>query len=145
MIYCSYVIEHFERGNMRNKISILIVCLLTGCAGSPPKPPEFKGEYKPINKPAFQGSFSVSKIFNFEYEGDIVDALNELKKVQPQLNVMPPLGKRLPLLVRVNLKDATLEDVLKSLGEQGGTVADVIYNKSQQQGGNQVFIRFNKV
>lgn len=28
----------------------LAICLLSGCAGSPPKPPAVTGDYRPINK-----------------------------------------------------------------------------------------------
>jgi hypothetical protein len=63
--------------------------------------------------------------------------------VQPQLTVLPPLGNQLQLPVRFNLQATTLENALRSIGEQGGGVADVIWSTTQQQGGNQVFIRFH--
>lgn len=120
---------------MRFTVGIVTVCLLAGCAGSPPKPPEVKGEYRPINRVEAPASAS-------RKEGDIVGSLDALRVVQPQLNVMPPLGKVSPLPVRVNLRGVTLEDALRAIGAQGGDVADVVLNTTGHQGGNQVFIRF---
>lgn len=134
---------------MRNTIiCVLFLSLVAGCAGSPPKPPEAKGEYRPINriepKPsATQPDTLIQQTFDFTYEGDIVDSLYALQNAQPQLTILPTLGKRIPLLVRVNLRAVTLEDALRTLGEQGGRSADVVWNKSQGPGGNQVFIRFH--
>lgn len=131
---------------MRQTIVVLTICLLAGCAGSPPKPPAVKGEYRPVNKVEVKDSATrklVSpRVFDFNYEGDIVNSLNALHTAQPQLNVMPPLGKTSPLLVRVSLRGTTLENALRAIGEQGGDIADVVWNTTSSQGGNQVFIRF---
>lgn len=133
---------------MRYTVGIVTVCLLAGCAGSPPKPPEVKGEYRPININRVEAPASASRkpvsprVFDFSFEGDIVASLDALRVVQPQLNVMPPLGKVSPLPVRVNLRGVTLEGALQAIGAQGGDVADVVLNTTGHQGGNQVFIRF---
>lgn len=131
---------------MRYTVGIVTACLLAGCAGSPPKPPEVKGEYRPVNRveaPTSASRKPVSpRVFDFSFEGDIVASLDALRLVQPQLNVMPPLGKASFLPVRVNLRGATLEDALQTIGAQGGNVADVVLNTTGHQGGNQVFIRF---
>jgi hypothetical protein len=124
---------------MRYMLGVLTVCLLAGCAGSPPKPPMPEGDYRPINRPAAPAPQGV---FDFHYEGDILGALPALKRVAPQINVMPTLGKPSPLPVRVNLRGATLEDALRAIGEQGGDVADVVLNTTRHQGGNHVFVRF---
>lgn len=34
---------------MKNVVVMFLLCLFTGCALSPPKPPECKGEFKPVN------------------------------------------------------------------------------------------------
>lgn len=130
---------------MRYTVGIVTVCLLAGCAGSPPKPPEVKGEYRPVNRveaPASASRKASPRVFDFSFEGDIVASLDALRVVQPQLNVLPPLGKVSPLPVRVNLRAVTLEDALRAIGAQGGDVADVVLNTTGHQGGNQVFIRF---
>lgn len=132
---------------MRNTIGVLTVCILAGCAGSPPKPPGVKGEYRPVNKVELQDSATnqtvIPAIFNFKYEGDIVGSLDALRAIQPQLNVTPPVGKVSPLPVRVNLRGTTLENALRAIGERGGNVAEVVWNTTRRQGGgNQVFIRF---
>lgn len=131
---------------MRYTIGVLTICLLAGCAGSPPKPPVVKGEYRPINHveaPAIASRKATGpQVFDFHFEGDIVASLDALRAIQPQLNVLPPLGKVSPLSVRVNLRGTTLDNTLRTIGEQGGDVADVVLNSTKSQGGNQVFIRF---
>ncbi len=132
---------------MRNAIVILAILLLDGCVGSPPNPPTVKGEYRPINqvgtKPQENYKTAPQTVFDFIYEGDIVNALPALQKVHPQLTVLSPLGNQVPLPVRFNLRSTTLENALRSIGEQGGGVADVVWNTAQQKGDNQVFIRFH--
>lgn len=131
---------------MRYPIGILTICLLAGCAGSPPKPPAVQGEYRPINKVESKETIdrqsSAFYTFDFNYEGDIINSLTALHNIQPQLNVLPPLGKVSPLQVRMNLRRTTLENALRTIGEQGGDTAEVVWNATQNQGGNQVFIRF---
>lgn len=150
-----------ERNDMRNTIGFLTFCLLAGCAGSPPKPPAVKGEYQPINKievvkkvekvevfhkeevkPAPTDPV-IPTVFDFQYEGDIVNSLGALRTIQPQLEILPTIGKVAPLPVRVSLHGTTLGGALKALGEQGGKVADVVLNSTRSGGGNKVFIRFN--
>ena len=129
---------------MRNTIVIPAILMLAGCAGFPPKPPTVEGEYRPVNQLNTKHQENhTPPVFDFIYEGDIVNALPELQKVQPQLTVLPPLGKQIQLPVRFNLQSTTLENALRSIGEQGGGVVDVIWSTTQQQGGNQVFIRFH--
>jgi len=124
---------------MRYLLLISTICFLAGCAGSPPKPPLPTGEYRPINIPSTPVRLDV---FNFSYEGDILGALPALKEVAPQINVMPPLGQASPLPVRLNLFGVALEDALRAIGEQGGGIADVVWNTTRHQSSNQVFIRF---
>ena len=131
---------------MRNTIVIPAILMLAGCAGFPPKPPTVEGEYRPVNQlntKHQENKTATPQVFDFIYEGDIVNALPELQKVQPQLTVLPPLGKQIQLPVRFNLQSTTLENALRSIGEQGGGVVDVIWSTTQQQAGNQVFIRFH--
>ena len=125
---------------MRYMLGVVAACLLAGCAGSPDKPPLPQGEYRPINIPTTKANLDV---FDFFYEGDIVGVLPALKAVAPQLNIMPTLGQATPLPVRLNLKGVGLEQALRAIGAQGGGVADVVWNTTRNQGGNQVFIRFH--
>jgi hypothetical protein len=42
---------------MRLTLGFLVVlCLMAGCSIAPPKPPQFKGEFRPVNAPAHQGT-----------------------------------------------------------------------------------------
>jgi hypothetical protein len=130
---------------MRYVISIFMIGLLVGCAGVPPKPPTFKGEYRPINKVNVVTNTheaAIHRIFDFNYEGDIVGSLIALHAVQPQLDIMPPLGKVSPLFVRVHLRGTNLENALRAIGEQGKQVAEVVWNTAQTHGANQAFIQF---
>ena len=137
----------FGRTPMRNTIVITAVCLLAGCSGPPPKPPQVQGEYRPVNRtPApvpVSKETSSARIFDFAFEGDIVDALDALRGVQPQLNVMPAIGKAAPFSVRLNLRDATLEEALRAIGAQGGKVAEVAFSSTGNPGGDQAYIRFH--
>lgn len=132
---------------MRYAIGAMTVYLLAGCSGVPPKPPTFTGDYRPVNQPVqVKKSASaqpvIPDVFDFAFEGDIVNSLTALRAVQPQLNVMPPLGQVSPLPVRITLRGTTLENALRAIGQQGGDVADVVWNTTKQQGVNQVFVRF---
>jgi hypothetical protein len=137
----------FGRTPMRNTVVITAVCLLAGCSGPPPKPPQVQGEYRPVNRtPApvpVSKKTSGARIFDFAFEGDIVDALYALRGVQPQLNVMPAIGTASPLSVRLNLRDATLEEVLSAIGAQGGKVAELVFSSSGHPGSDQAYIRFH--
>jgi hypothetical protein len=31
------------------------LCLMAGCSFAPPKPPQCRGEFRPVNAPAYQG------------------------------------------------------------------------------------------
>lgn len=142
--------QHYKHNRdkflMRQAIGILAIYFLSGCASSPPKPPTFKGEYRPINKVAIEKPIERKPIspsvFDFKYEGDIVNSLNALYPIQQQLNILPPLGKISPLPISVNLRSTTLENALRAIGDQGGDIADVILNNPHPQGNSQVFIRF---
>lgn len=127
---------------MRYTTGFLTVILLAGCAGSPPKPPEPKGEYRPVNRSEAPSNKAIPVVFDYSFEGDIINALPALRASQPNLIVAAPHGKPTPLLVRVNLRATTLENALRAIGEQGGDVADVVWNTSNQKSVNEVFIRY---
>jgi len=124
---------------MRYLFGSLTLLFLTGCAGSPPKPPLPTGEYRPINVPAAPVQ---QNVFNFSYEGDILGALPALKEVAPHIDVMPTLGQASPLPVRLKLSGVSLEDALRAIGAQGGGVADVVWTTNRHHSSHQVFIRF---
>lgn len=143
---------------MRNSIGLLAFCFLAGCASSPPKPPEVKGEYRPVNKievvkkvePVVKEEVKAAPVapaipgtFDFQYEGDIINSLGALRTIQPQLNILPTTGEVTPLPVRVDLHNTTLEGALKALGDQGGKVADVILRSTHGKISNDVLIHFN--
>lgn len=140
---------------MKKAFVVLLVASLAGCATNQAVLPSLEGKPRvKINKtvpeqiaaqqPVQEIAPAAGRI-NFSFDGDVLDALMALKKVQPQLNLLPPLGKPYPFHVTLNLSNATAEDVLRAIGEQGGEKVDITLNKTQHQGGNQVVIRFNKV
>jgi hypothetical protein len=138
---------------MKQAFVVLLVAALAGCATNKAVLPSLEGKPRiKINAvaptvaqavPVAATPAATAGTFDFRFDGDILDALKALKVVQPQINLMPPLGKPIPLHVTVNLQGVTLDDALRDIGEQGGSVVDVILNKSQHQGGNQVLVRFN--
>jgi len=128
----------------KNLISIIsATLLLCACAGSPPLPAQPDGNYRPINQNLSKRATAVAskQLFNFSYEGDISGALPALKKVYPNLQVKPSLGKAVQLPVRIHLQQATLERALRTIGEQGVNIADVVWNK-HPNGRNEAFLRF---
>lgn len=131
---------------MRKAIGILAIYFLSGCSGSPPKPPTFKGEYRPINKIAINNQDNnkpaVPLVFDFKYEGDIVGSLHALRAIQSQLKILPPLGKQSSVPISINLQCTTLENALRVIGQQGGKIADVVFNNFHPQSDKEVFIRF---
>jgi len=116
----------------------LTLFLLAGCSGSPPKPPMPEGDYRPINntqrdfrareKARPQTTHHRQENFDFFYEGDISGALSALKAVVPEIVVVPPMGKPVPIPVRVRLYKTTLEKAIHSISLQGGEHADVAIN-----------------
>ncbi|MDP2027873.1 MAG: hypothetical protein Q8K06_16995 [Sulfuriferula sp.] len=111
---------------------------------SPPKPPEVQGEYRPVNRAMTNHQAAKAKVFDYRFDGDIVNALVALREVQPGLTVLPPEGIASPVKVTINLKGTTLENALRAIGEQGGDRADVVWNRASKDGGDQAFIRFRK-
>lgn len=129
---------------MKPVFLMLLVAALAGCATNKAVVPSLEGKPRvKINASVPAAATTTAGTFDFKFSGDIVDSLAALRAVQPQLNVMPALGKPFALPVQVDLHGATLDDALRSIGEQGGDAVDVVLNKSEHQGGNQVFIRFN--
>lgn len=139
---------------MKQAFAVLLIAALAGCATNKAVLPSLEGKPRvKINAtaPAITPAAPVAPVaatpvagtFNFIFDGDIQDAAKALQAIQPQMNLLPPLGKPFPFNVKVNVQGGTLEDALRSMGEQGGTAVDVHLNKSQHQGGNQVLIRFN--
>ena len=89
---------------------------------------------------------NIPTTFDFDFEGDILAGLDALGVVQPQLEIMPPSEEGLrvvPVPISVHLKQATLEDALQAIGEQGGDVASVI-KRTSIAGTTKVFIQFRQ-
>lgn len=144
---------------MRNAPGLMALCLLAGCIGAPPKPAVIKGEYQPINRIEVKGAISpkpvpqvsppmltrqtLAQTFDFSFEGDITNALGALRTIQPQLMILPTRGKPSPLKVRVFLRGTTLERALMTIGEQGGSIADVVVNNTANPEGVRVYIQFH--
>ncbi|MDP2027522.1 hypothetical protein [Sulfuriferula sp.] len=133
-----------ENQFMRHTLVALFVVSLAGCSMSPPKPPAVQGEYRPVNRAITNQQTAKTKIFDYRFEGDIVDALPALREAHPSLIVLPPEGMASPVTVKINLHGTTLEKALRAIGEQGGGNADVVWNPANKDGGDQAFIRFSR-
>jgi hypothetical protein len=131
---------------MRSTIAMTTICLLAGCSGPQPKPPEVQGEYRPINRvevPQTAGAKpALARTFDFQFEGDLVASLNALHGIQPQLTVLAPVGKVSAIPVRLNLRNVTLDEALQSIGSQTGGKAEVVFKTTGHAGLNQAFVRF---
>ena len=150
---------------MRYSLVALLV-ILTGCAGSPPKPAAVNGEYRPVNRAAapqeapqpaafvetetiqpkvFSGTrktvaFGEQTSFDFYFQGDLVEALNALNTQNPEIKTLPFKGDQAQIRVAIAMKDATIDEILSALGVLAGERADVVLKETQE--GRQVFIRF---
>jgi hypothetical protein len=140
---------------MKKTFVVLLVAALAGCATNKAVLPSLEGKPRvkinasaPVVASVVAPAAPVAATpeagtFDFSFSGDILDALKAVKAIQPQINLLPPLGKPFPLNVNVNLRSTTLDGALRAIGEQGGDAVDVVLNKSKYQGGNQVLVRFN--
>jgi P-type conjugative transfer protein TrbG len=64
---------------------------------------------------------------DYHYHGDITAAVRQIARKE-HLTVLPPSGDIRPIMVDVDMDGSNLTDILRALGEQAGTQADVIYN-----------------
>ena len=127
---------------MRTIGLLFITAALAGCAGAPPKPPQPTGDYRPINL-APAPAEALLGTFDFEFSGDMTEALPALGRVVGNLEVRPPVGEPRPVPVTVSLHAVGLEAVLQALGEQGGDRAEIVWQSRERTGGlNTVFVRF---
>ena len=128
---------------MRQLVVCMTICLLAGCSGSPPRPAGVSGDYRPINRPeAPRPAPIIPQVFDFIFEGDIQDSLEALRTVQPQVTVLPAVGRAVPVKVRINLRDTNLETALRTIGEQSGKSADVVWYAPAELIEHRVFVRF---
>lgn len=137
---------------MKRTLILALLTVLVGCASGPrPVVPSLEGkprvqinasqpvvsaESSPVTAPA-------DRTFDFVFQGDIQDALVELNRLHPEMSVFPALGEPFAYRVSVNLQNTTMEEVLRSLGEQGADKVDIILDKPQAAGGHKVLLRFN--
>lgn len=70
---------------------------------------------------------------DLHFQGDALAALDAIKTVDPDLQILPPSGRPIPMPVSLNLRGATITDALRTLGTQGGSTLDVVYTESTQQ------------
>lgn len=123
---------------MRLVVGVLIASFLVGCAGSPPKPPAPEGDYRPINRVMTPKH----GVINFVYEGDISGVLSAMKDAGFSFTALPPVGNPQPKTIRIHLRETTLEKTLKSIGEQCGDVAEIVWKATPDAGSNEIFVRF---
>ncbi len=90
--------------------------------------PVVKHHYKPRPKPA-EPNHIAPATFDFNFRGDIWNALQALNDKQPQLQI-GKAGTPTTIPVRLELRGVSLVDALRALGEQGGNAADVVYNST---------------
>jgi hypothetical protein len=145
---------------MKRTLILALLTVLVGCASGPrPVVPSLEGKPRVQINAAQQAQVNASqpvvsaenspvtapadRTFDFVFQGDIQDALVELNRLHPEMSVFPALGEPFAYRVSVNLQNTTMEEVLRSLGEQGADKVDIILDKPQAAGGHKVLLRFN--
>ncbi|WP_208457078.1 P-type conjugative transfer protein TrbG [Burkholderia vietnamiensis] len=63
-----------------------------------------------------------------DFSGDALAAIKALQAIDPSLNVLPPVGRPIPVPVQVNVKNGNVQDVLRTMGAQGGSMLDIVYS-----------------
>lgn len=66
-------------------------------------------------------------VFDFQYKGDLQGAIIALQEIQPQLVILPAAGVVTPVQVQVSLRGTHLADALRSIEEQAGKAAGLVY------------------
>jgi P-type conjugative transfer protein TrbG len=67
----------------------------------------------------------------FHYHGDITAAVRQLARKE-RLTALPPTGDIRPITVDVDMDSSNITAILRSIGEQAGNKADVVYNARQR-------------
>lgn len=138
-------ITEMKGDDVRIAISfIALIFLLGGCSGSPPKPPEPKGEYRPVNKLPRIDNSKNEGLFRFKYEGDLSGTLAALHEVKPALKILAPVGKVRPVAISVNVANADIEAALTAIAEQCGDAANVIYQTRRDPEMHQAYIEYRE-
>ncbi|WP_404995457.1 P-type conjugative transfer protein TrbG [Cupriavidus pauculus] len=75
---------------------------------------------------------AVPAAYDFQFQGDILGAVQALQAMDPTLRVMTPIGRPVPVPVNVAATGGTME-ALRQIGEQGGNQVDVIYANASNQ------------
>lgn len=89
----------------------------------------------PIAAAAFltfaQGAIAAANTpVNISYDGDALGAIKALQAIDPTLQVLTPLGRPVPIPVRLNVHGGSVQDALSVMGAQGGSTLDVVYSSS---------------
>lgn len=118
---------------------------MAGCATKPPPPPTpVSGEYRPINTPPIETPVRYSpRIFDYKYTGTPEGALAGLKEIQSQLIITPAEGAQGAVsIVRLDLRQVTLERALKTIAEQSNGKFDIIYKPDPTNNVDFAYIRY---
>lgn len=65
---------------------------------------------------------------NMTFNGDALAAIKALQAIDPSLQVLAPLGRPIPVPVRLNVQNGSVQDALSTMGAQGGSTLDVVYS-----------------
>lgn len=132
---------------MTNKAKInatlLFILVITGCSTSAPPPPAVKGEYRPVNQviPTV-ASKDIPRVFDFKFKGTAYEALAALQTKQHQFVVLPTQGREVPTKVEIDLRQVSLESVIKIIGIQGAGIYEVVYKNDPLNNTDSAYIKF---
>jgi len=114
----------------------LCLFLLTACAPKAPIKPD--GDFVAINPyPESVGNFAKhppADDFEYAFNGDLMDALSLLQRLQPQLSLRPVKGSPYPVAIHADLKNVTLAEVLTTLREEAHSEATLDFNANVRKG-----------
>lgn len=67
---------------------------------------------------------------SMNFNGDALAAIKALQAIDPSLQVLAPLGRPIPVPVRLNVQNGSVQDALSTMGAQGGTTLDIVYSSA---------------
>ena len=116
----------------------LFACHLLLVACGPKSPIKPDGDFVAINPyPESVGSFAKhppAEHFEYAFNGDLIEALSVLQKLQPQLSLRPVKGSPYPVHIDADLKNVTLAEVLTKLHDDAHKEATLDFNPSVKKG-----------
>src|ERR1700739_2409573 len=86
----------------------------------------------PIAAAAFltftQAANATTAPVNIDFNGDARAPIKALQALDPTLQVLPPVGRPIPVPVSLDVHGGSTQDALRMMGVQGGSMLDIVYS-----------------